>query len=107
MEIILEKRKSLNINDDFGIEKCWNEMTELLSQNEMETINYLEESTEKDLYYISEIFEDVSERFQSEQIAYLNFETFYDYLEAGVRKEPETTQLTDLLSEVKDSLQLR
>lgn len=67
MEIILEKRKSLNINDDFGIEKCWNEMTELLSQNEMETINYLEESTEKDLYYISEIFEDVSERFQSEQ----------------------------------------
>ncbi|WP_185537545.1 hypothetical protein [Listeria booriae] len=67
MEIILEKRKSLNINDDFGIEKCWNEMTELLSQNEMDTINYLEESTEKDLYYISEIFEDVSERFQSEQ----------------------------------------
>ncbi|MBC2104582.1 hypothetical protein [Listeria booriae] len=45
--------------------------------------------------------------FESEQIAYLNFETFYDYLEAGVRKEPETTQLTDLLSEVKDSLQLR
>ncbi|MBC1531547.1 hypothetical protein HCJ07_14455 [Listeria booriae] len=45
--------------------------------------------------------------FESEQIAYLNFETFYDYLEAGARKEPETTQLTDLLSEVKDSLQLR
>ncbi|WP_137657341.1 hypothetical protein [Listeria newyorkensis] len=67
MEISLEKRKSLNINDDFGIEKCWNEMIELLSQNETETINYLEESTEKDLYYISEIFEDVSERFQSEQ----------------------------------------
>lgn len=35
---VLKKRKNLNINDDFGIEKCWNEMTELLSQNEGETI---------------------------------------------------------------------
>ncbi|MBC1512093.1 hypothetical protein [Listeria booriae] len=34
MEIISDKRKSLKINDDFGIEKCWNEMAELLSENE-------------------------------------------------------------------------
>ncbi|EUJ29573.1 hypothetical protein [Listeria cornellensis] len=88
MEIILEKRKSLNINDDFGIEKCWNEMTELLSQNEMETINYLEESTEKDLYYISEIFEDVSERFQSEQ--------FINCLRKLDKKFPELDMTQDI-----------
>ncbi|WP_185614352.1 hypothetical protein [Listeria booriae] len=88
MEIILEKRKSLNINDDFGIEKCWNEMTELLSQNEMDTINYLEESTEKDLYYISEIFEDVSERFQSEQ--------FINCLRKLDKKFPELDMTQDI-----------
>ncbi|MBC1944525.1 hypothetical protein HCA15_10900 [Listeria booriae] len=88
MEIILEKRKSLNINDDFGIEKCWNEMTELLSQNEMETINYLEESTEKDLFYISEIFEDVSERFQSEQ--------FINCLRKLDKKFPELDMTQDI-----------
>lgn len=88
MELILEKRKSLNINDDFGIEKSWNEMTELLSQNEMETINYLEESTERDLYYISEIFEDVSERFQSEQ--------FINCLRKLDKKFPELDMTQDI-----------
>ncbi|CAM4200765.1 hypothetical protein [Listeria booriae] len=88
MELILEKRKSLNINDDFGIEKSWNEMTELLSQNEMETINYLEESTEKDLYYISEIFEDVSERLQSEQ--------FINCLRKLDKKFPELDMTQDI-----------
>ncbi|MGX7150188.1 hypothetical protein [Enterococcus ureasiticus] len=64
---VLKKRKNLNINDDFRIEKCWNEMTELLSQNEGETIRYLVDSNKDDLYYISEIFEDISEKLQSEQ----------------------------------------
>ncbi|WP_434779500.1 hypothetical protein [Neisseria sp. Ec49-e6-T10] len=67
MATILKKRKSLSLNDDFGIEKCWNDMTELLTQNEDETIHYLEESKEDDLYFISEIFEDISEKLQSER----------------------------------------
>ncbi|GFH41955.1 hypothetical protein Hs30E_05060 [Lactococcus hodotermopsidis] len=61
----LQNRKILNINDDFGIEKSWEEMVELLSQNEDSTINYLESVEKEDLYYISEIFEDLSEIFQS------------------------------------------
>ncbi|MBC1242593.1 hypothetical protein [Listeria welshimeri] len=67
MDAILKKRKGLNINDDFGIEKCWNEMTVLLTQNEDETIDYLNECNEDNLYYISEIFEDISEQLQSER----------------------------------------
>lgn len=67
METILKKRKSLNINDDFGIEKCWNEMTKLLTQNEDETTDYLNKCNEDDLYYISEIFEDISEKLQSKE----------------------------------------
>ncbi|MCM3020501.1 hypothetical protein M3582_20655 [Priestia megaterium] len=43
-----------------------------------------------------------------EQIAFLDFKTFYDYLDKNVNKEmenkPEKTELTGLLAEVKRSL---
>ncbi|NHH92972.1 hypothetical protein GOICGAJE_01501 [Bacillus sp. MB95] len=43
-----------------------------------------------------------------EQIAFLDFKTFYDYLDINVHKEmekkPEKTELIDLLAEVKRSL---
>lgn len=57
----------MNLNDDVGIEKYWNKMTERLTQNEEDTIDYLNECNENDLYYISEIFEDISEILQSER----------------------------------------
>lgn len=67
MTIIVPKRKRLNLNDDVGIEKYWNKMTERLTQNEEDTIDYLNECNGNDLYYISEIFEDISEILQSER----------------------------------------
>ena len=43
-----------------------------------------------------------------EQMAFLDFQTFYDYLENNVKKEvkktPEKTELINLLTEVKRSL---
>ncbi|UUI84270.1 hypothetical protein NPA28_20140 [Bacillus halotolerans] len=43
-----------------------------------------------------------------EQMAFLDFKTFYDYLDKNVKEEvkknPEKTVLTDLLAEVKRSL---
>ena len=45
---------------------------------------------------------------EMEQMAFLDFKTFYDYLDENVKKEvgknPEKTELTDLLAEVKRSL---
>ena len=45
-----------------------------------------------------------------EQIAYLDFETFYDYLDENVKKElnenPDKTELIDLLAEVKYKLDI-
>ncbi|MBD7942523.1 MULTISPECIES: hypothetical protein [Psychrobacillus] len=45
-----------------------------------------------------------------EQMAYLDFKTFYYYLEENVKKEvgknPANTQLTDLLVKVKHSLNI-
>ena len=41
MNEILNKRKSLNLNDDYGIQKSWNQIIEVLVENERNTIKYL------------------------------------------------------------------
>ncbi|MBC6118927.1 hypothetical protein HCA12_14260, partial [Listeria innocua] len=34
----LKKRRSINQDDDFGLERSWEELTNILSKNEDETI---------------------------------------------------------------------
>ena len=67
MSEIIKRRKSLHMNDSHGIYKCWEEMTELLSENEVNTINYLDICCADDLYFVSEIFEDISVKIQSNE----------------------------------------
>lgn len=64
---IIEKRKKLHLEDDFGIQKCWDEITHLLSNNESETIEFLESCSEEQLFWISEVFEDVAHELQSKE----------------------------------------
>lgn len=68
IEVILNKRKKLNINDDDGIQKSWDEIIEVLSEHEEHTIRYLENCNKEDLYWISEVFEDIAENLQSQQL---------------------------------------
>ncbi|UYP10391.1 hypothetical protein [Priestia megaterium] len=68
MGVILNERKKLNLNDDYGIQKSWNEIIELLSENEENTIRYLENCSKEDLYWISEVFEDIAEIIQSKEL---------------------------------------
>lgn len=63
MQVILDKRKKLNLNDDYGIQTSWNEIIEVLSENEENTIRYLENCSKEDLYWISEVFEDIAESY--------------------------------------------
>ncbi|MDA9471325.1 hypothetical protein C240_1478 [Enterococcus sp. 5H] len=63
-------------------------MTESLSQNESETTCYLADVNENDLYYISEIFEDISEKLQSEQ--------FINCLKELDKKFPELDMTKDI-----------
>lgn len=65
-EIIVERKKKSN-EDDYGIQNCWNKMIDVLSKDMYETVAYLESCSEEDIYYISEIFEDVSEQLQSKE----------------------------------------
>ncbi|MBU3106111.1 hypothetical protein [Clostridium gasigenes] len=62
---IIEQRKKLNVNDDMRIQKCWEEITIILSENEKDTIKYLDGCEKDELYWISEVFEDISENLQS------------------------------------------
>ncbi|KKI85234.1 hypothetical protein CAY60_021310 [Shouchella clausii] len=68
MEVILDKRKKINLNDDYGIQKSWNEIIEVLTENEENTIRYLENCSKEDLYWISEVFEDIAEIIQSKEL---------------------------------------
>lgn len=62
MDSVIKIRESKDINDFYGINECWNEIIELLSDNINETIAYLNNCSEKEVYYISEVFEDIAER---------------------------------------------
>src|SRR5699024_10295539 len=70
MNVILNKRKNLNLNDDYGIQKSWNQIIEVLVENERNTIKYLENRSKSDLYWISEVFEDIAELLQSKELTY-------------------------------------
>ena len=57
---------SLDANDDFEAEKCWKEMTEILSENVIDTISFFEsECTIEEFYWLSSIFEDIIAKTQS------------------------------------------
>lgn len=62
---LLVERKQKQMEDDYGIQAYWDKMVELLSKDAHQTIQYLQNCAEEDIYFISEVFEDISERLQS------------------------------------------
>ncbi|MCM2603441.1 hypothetical protein NDQ57_01820 [Rossellomorea marisflavi] len=68
MKVILNQRKKLSLNDDYGIQKSWKEIIKVLSENEENTIRYLETCSNEELYWISEVFEDIAEIIQSKKL---------------------------------------
>lgn len=62
---ILSRRKKLHPEDDNGIQKCWDELIELLSKDEDNTIECLNLCTDSEVDWISEVFEDVAYNLQS------------------------------------------
>ena len=40
MDDIISERKSKNIEDDYGIQNCWNKMIDILSKDINETVAY-------------------------------------------------------------------
>jgi len=66
--LILE-RESIDDNDP-AVYKFWNKLSTFLAENEEDTIQFLNNCSPEDALTISEVFEDVSEKLQSQ--AYIN-----------------------------------
>lgn len=54
-------------DNDPAIGKVWSEITKLLSEDSQETISFLLDCTEQQLFYMSEVIEDVSYNLQSQE----------------------------------------
>ena len=65
---VIEQYMSLHPNDDFAVEKCWGEMTDILSNDIFATISFFErECTDEELYWLGSVFEDIAEKTQSKE----------------------------------------
>lgn len=65
---LLKERLALHPNDDIGIEENWTEQANLLSSDIGNTISFiLNDITDDQFIWMSEVFEDVAERSQSHE----------------------------------------
>ena len=63
---VIARNMALDPNDDFGTEKCWEEMTAILSEDIIATLHYFEnECTDEELYWLGAVFEDGSAQQQA------------------------------------------
>ncbi len=81
----LNHRLSLHINDDYGLKESWKRITAILSEDVIETIDFIDnDCTDEEFFWLSEVFSDVSEVVQSKQfvetlrsrLARVNCETY-------------------------------
>lgn len=63
---IIKQRSELGENDP-TVQKFWDELTDQLSIDEKFTISFLNDCKESDIYWISEVFEDISARLNSSE----------------------------------------
>ncbi len=65
---IIARNISLDPNDDFGQEKCWKDMIQILTNDIACTIRYFEkECTDEEFYWLGSVFEDVALETQSKE----------------------------------------
>lgn len=89
----LKKRRSINQDDDFGLERSWEELTNILSKNEDETIKYLMNCSKDGVLLISSVFDYVSENLQSKK--------FISCLRELDKKYPDL-KLTSFIDDAED-----
>ncbi len=61
---IINKRAKLYKEDDYGIEKCRGELIEILSKDELLTIDILNQLNDEEILYTSEVFEEIAYNLQ-------------------------------------------
>lgn len=66
--LILNKKNSLVLNDDFALEECWNQEIEMLSKNEEDTIRFINECLADEYVDLKEVIDDVILKTNSRKI---------------------------------------
>lgn len=89
---LLEKKESLELNDDFAMEKCWNEMTEILSADIPGAIEFLTNCSEDEFYWAAEVFPEVIEKTQSKEL----LQAMCNRNDTLTNQEYKESNLTDL-----------
>lgn len=65
----LSHRLSIDMNDYCRTNESWRKLTEILSENISETIRFFQqECTDEELFWLSEVFEEVVEETQSKEL---------------------------------------
>lgn len=84
---LIEWRKGLGCIN--GMENdYWGALIEPLTKNEADTIKFLEECSDEQIYWISEVFEDISDKFQSKG--------FVDFLKELQKAHPNVDMKLDI-----------
>ncbi|MGG7143557.1 hypothetical protein ACQPVP_08830 [Clostridium nigeriense] len=84
---LIEWRKGIECIN--GMENYyWEPLIELLSKNEVDTIEFLRACSDEQLYWISEVFEDISNKFQSKE--------FVDFLKELQKDHPNADMELDI-----------
>ena len=68
LQELVEKNKIIHFEDDYSQQDIWNEMIKILSNNLEETIAYLDSASKEEIYYISSIYDDLSEILKSKKL---------------------------------------
>ncbi len=66
---VLHQRRNTHPEWDDGIDQCWKKEVEILTRDLKDTINFFDnECTADDLYWISEVFDELVEATQSREL---------------------------------------
>ena len=91
---LLNDRLALHLNDDIGLMENWKEQTTLLSSNIGDSISFiLNDITDDQFVWMSEVFEDVAEQSQSQD--------FVDAIRARALRIKSKEDRESVLSEVE------
>ena len=88
----LQRKNTLDINDDYAIEECWKIFTDILTNNIEETIDFIRHCSEDEFYGIAEVFPDIIEKTKSKEL----FQAMWDRNEALTNLDYKESNLTDL-----------
>lgn len=70
----------------------WGPLIALLTKNEDDTIEFLRECSDEQIYWISEVFEDISDKFQSKRFVEFLKELQYEHLNIDIKQDIQAAE---------------